>query len=587
MEVRLKTQPKRTLTLRCTGMFALLAAFAVASVPDFMGCMHEAARQAESSQYTQDDDSAGADARDLPQLSGEGPGRDSAAPGPDLVDEDEQPNVSTPTTPSDPSDDPSGPGGPSDPSEPSNPSDPPDTGYVPDPPEQETPAWTNGGFDIEVSGALYAARWDPYTKDRYVVVQRGANPTVTVTRRSDMRDADGKLGTPGNTRIHVGPLTIGDDQMWTPDAAAYAAQGSFVYSGPFQTGPVNGPKPVQIWNQHAGINFNSSAWLAYGSNALEIWFIPADMEPGDVMPPDYANGRIPSGTLVFAPEGIWPALYRDAADETRLHNAVAKFSSQGVAGGGGPFDCRGDGDYYLGLSECAAKNALLGWHLNSEPHLDAACDQLLALLSVRFFGHEVAAWYRPRCVPSADLLTTYGREQQAVFFNAMIAACALGPNMADALTPEELHAVNAHLYRYAVHDVYASLDETQYYTADGGINLHFHPICVTAGWNWEIPELIDVADSLSNPTHTECSYFISGGVGRYALRYCEKHDAGDTSYEDVGNSESVCYWYRFGEFFGQPTNLPAVDAYVCDQFGGDSYSSVRDALGALMDSWNP
>jgi hypothetical protein len=76
-------------------------------------------------------------------------------------------------------------------------------------------------------------------------------------------------------------------------------------------------------------------------------------------------------------------------------------------------------------------------------------------------------------------------------------------------------------------------------------------------------------------------------VGRYALRYCEKHDAGDTSYEDVGNSESVCYWYRFGEFFGQPTNLPAVDAYVCDQFGGDSYSSVRDALGALMDSWNP
>ena len=113
--------------------------------------------------------------------------------------------------------------------------------------------------------------------------------------------------------------------MWTPDAAAYAAQGSFVYSGPFQTGPVNGPKPVQIWNQHAGINFNSSAWLAYGSNALEIWFIPADMEPGDVMPPDYANGRIPSGTLVFAPEGIWPALYRDAADETRLHNAVLKY----------------------------------------------------------------------------------------------------------------------------------------------------------------------------------------------------------------------------------------------------------------------
>ena len=107
--------------------------------------------------------------------------------------------------------------------------------------------------------------------------------------------------------------------------------------------------------------------------------------------------------------------------------------------------------HYLGLRRMdAAKTALTGWHLNSEPHLDAACDQLLALLSVRFFGHEVAAWYRPRCVPSADLLTTYGREQQAVFFNAMIAACALGPNMADALTPEELHAVNAHLYRYAV-----------------------------------------------------------------------------------------------------------------------------------------
>jgi hypothetical protein len=387
--------------------------------------------------------------------------------------------------------------------------------------------------------------------------------------------------------VHVGPLTIGNQQMWTPDWDAYSAMGSFVYSTPFHTGAITAPTPVQVWNQHVGITFNGSAWLAYGSNALEIWFIPSGFTPGDVMPPDYSNGRIAAGTLVTAPAGLWPALWRDAADENRLHAAVAKFSSQGVQGGSGPFDIRGDGDYYNTLSEWTAKNALLGWHLNSTPHLNAACDQLLALLSVRFYGHEVSAWYRPRCVPSADLLTTYGREQQNVFFNAMIAACALGPNMANALTPDELDSVNAHLYRYAIHDVYASLTESQYYTADGGINLHYHPICVTAGWNWNLPAAVNVADTLSNPTHTECSYFISGGVGHYALRYCQNHDPSDTSYEGVGNSQSVRFWYRFGEFFGQPTELDAVDAYVCDQYGGHSSSSIQDALGALMDSWNP
>jgi|GEM_PF-1740189 len=455
------------------------------------------------------------------------------------------------------------------------------------PPGGGTTSWTNGGFDIQISGALFSAKWTPYTKDRYVVVAPGANPTVTVIRRSDMRDADGQLRAAGNTRVHVGPLTIGNEQMWTPDWSGYSAQGSFVYSSPFHTGSITAPTPVQIWNQHVGVPFNGSAWLAYGSNALEIWFIPSGMAVGDVPPPDYSNGRIPAGTLVTAPEGTWPALWRNSADRTRLQNAISKFSSQGVAGGSGPFDIRGDGDYYDTLSNWAAKNALLGWRLNSAPHLNAARQQLLALLSVRFYGHEVAAWYRPRCVPSADLLSGYGREQQNVFFNAMIAACALGPNMANALTDEELDAVNAHLYRYAMHDVYASLTNNQYYTADGGINLHYHPIVVTAGWNWNLAEAVNVADTLSNPTHTECSYFISGGVGRYALRYCQLGDAGDTSYENVGNSQSVRFWYRFGEFFNRPTEIPAVDEYVCDQWSGDVFGSISDALGALMDSWNP
>jgi hypothetical protein len=128
---------------------------------------------------------------------------------------------------------------------------------------------------------------------------------------------------------------------------------------------------------------------------------------------------------------------------------------------------------------------------------------------------------------------------------------------------------------------------SQYYTADGGINLHYHPICVTAGWNWDIPEAVSFADTLSNPTHTECSYFISGGVGRYALRYCQTGDPGDTSYESVGNSQSVRFWHRFAEFFNEDTGIPAADEYVRDQYGGDTYSSIQDALGALMDSWNP
>jgi hypothetical protein len=574
----LNTQRKRTLTVRCTGMCVLLAAVSISSMPDFLGCMNEAARQAEINQNTAGTDSAADDNTTPPQLSDPNSGADSAADSPSVPDGTAtQDSTSTPDSPA------VADGG----SPPADSSTPSDQSDQPNQTAPETPTWTNGGFDIDVSGAVCAAKWDPYTKDRYVVVDPGANPTVTVTRRSDMRDADGQLRAAGNTRVHIGPLTIGNDQIWTPDADAFSADGGFVYSAPFETGPITDPTPVQIWNQHAGILFNGSAWLAYGSNALEIWFIPSDMTPGDIMPPDYSNGRIPAGTLVTAPEGLWPPLYRDAADEARLHAAVAKFHNQGVQGGSGPFDIRGDGDYYNSLSEWAAQNALLGWDLNSAPHLNAACEQLLALLSVRFFGHEVAAWYRPRCVPSADLLTTYGREQQTVFFNAMIAACALGPNMANALTPQELDAVNAHLYRYAVHDVYASLTEDQYYTADGGINLHYLPISVTAGWNWDLPDLVNVGDTLSNPTHTACSYFISGGVGRYALRYCQKHDASDTSYEDVGNSQSVRFWYRFGEFFGQPTNLDAVDAYVQDQFGGDSYSSIQDALGALMDNWTP
>jgi hypothetical protein len=567
----LRTQPKRILTLKCTGI-SLLMAFAVSSTPDFLGCMNEAARQTEINQNIGSNDGTGSDGGQTPQLSGdpsqpgdEDPGADSGADSPSVPDQnDPAAGNDTPTSP-----------------DPSDPTDPPA------PAVQEPPAWTNGGFDIQVSGALYAAKWDPYTQDRYVVVEPGANPTVTVTRRSDMRDANGQVRASGNTRVHVGPLTIGNSQIWTPDADAFEAQGGFVYSAPFQTDAVTTPMPVQIWNQHAGITFNSSAWLAYGSNALEIWFIPSDMDPGDVMPPDYGNGRIAAGTLVAAPEGLWPPLYRDAADEARLHAAVAKFSSQGVSGSSGPFDGHGDGDYYNTLSEWASHNALLGWHLNSEQHLNVACNQLLALLSVRFYGHEVAAWYRPRCVPSADLLSGYGREQQNVFFNAMIAACALGPNMANALTAAELDSVNAHLYRYAIHDVYASLVEDQYYTADGGINLHYLPICVTAGWNWNMPAAINVADTLANPTHTECSYFMSGGVGEYALRYCQNHDPGNKDYEEVGNLQSVCFWYRFSEFFDQPTNLEAVDAYVRDQYGSDSYSSIRDGLGALMDDWNP
>ncbi|HOO17314.1 MAG TPA: hypothetical protein PK920_05780 [Phycisphaerae bacterium] len=444
-------------------------------------------------------------------------------------------------------------------------------------------SWTNRGFDVEVTGTFGVHRWDAYTNDRYVSVPRGATPTITVTRNADLRRADHSPSPDDTTRVHIGLLTIGRQQFWTPDWDMYEPAG-FVYEWPFPVGPVTEPTPVQIWNQHPGCYFESSDWLAYGSNAMEIWLLPHDLDPGNLPPVDYANGRLPAGQLVSAPPGVWPALYRDAADEMRLHAAAADLGAT-LYGDGGPYDDSSYGSYWPDVAEWAARNALIGWHRNSSAHLYVARQQLLAVLSVRTFTNECAFWSRARCVPNADFMTSYGRELSNMFFEAMVAACVLGPNMTDTLNVDELEAVNAHLYRFAVHDIFASLTSEQYYSANGGINLHYHPICVVAGWNWNIPEAVSIADYLPEPTHTECSYFIDEhGIGQYALRYCQLHSPEDKDYEHGGNSQSVCFWVRFSEFFKQSIDVYAAERYVIDQFSGLSID-CWDALDVLMDGW--
>jgi hypothetical protein len=67
MEISLVTHPKRVLYLKSSGLCTLVLAFAVSGVPDFMGCMHEAARQAEVDHGMGDDESTGEDSGQPPQ----------------------------------------------------------------------------------------------------------------------------------------------------------------------------------------------------------------------------------------------------------------------------------------------------------------------------------------------------------------------------------------------------------------------------------------------------------------------------------------------------------------------------------------
>ena len=76
MEVSLKTQPQKILTLKCTGMCTLLLVFAVSGAPAFFGCMHEAARQAELNQETGGEDALATDFGQSAELAGYG-GSDS------------------------------------------------------------------------------------------------------------------------------------------------------------------------------------------------------------------------------------------------------------------------------------------------------------------------------------------------------------------------------------------------------------------------------------------------------------------------------------------------------------------------------
>ena len=66
----------------------------------------------------------------------------------------------------------------------------------------------------------------------------------------------------------------------------------------------------------------------------------------------------------------------------------------------------------------------------------------------------------------------------------------------------------------------------------------------------------------------------------------DSHPSNKSSEHD-GNSQSVRYWYRFAEFSNRLIGINPVERYVIDNYAGDIYSSIQDALGALMDSWNP
>lgn len=474
--------------------------------------------------------------------------------------------------------------------------------------------WTHDGFDVNVSGAVGVHPWDPHSKERYVVVARGATATIGVVRNANLQNVRGELSQAGVTRVHMGLLHVGDKQMWAPGFAdSYEAGDSFVYGKRFSTGPVDQPFPVQIWNDHPGVTFSTTSWTLWGSNAIQLWIIPHDLSPGNCPPATLDNGNVLAGELKDAPPGVWPALYRDAQDLTRLRAAIAKLPVR-LYGHLDEYDVRGGNGYWGDLAHNAAVNALLGWYHSRQEYLDEAKAQLLPLFSVPVFGNEIAGWSRARSNPSADVQNTYGDSQAgriATFFNAFIATCVLGPNMANVLDATELEAINAHLYNFAINNVYGSFTEANYYRADGGINLHFHPISVVGGWNWNHAAAQQASAGVSYLTQNECTFYFRDGTEVfptgdgyepctdtvcYGTRACESqyHYPG---YLDVGNSQAARFFVRFSDYFGKDVRafgknsgkygISAMYQYVVDTYSGQTEATPGSPMMVLMDGWVP
>jgi hypothetical protein len=410
------------------------------------------------------------------------------------------------------------------------------------------------------------------------------------------------LNSTGVTRAHIGNLTINGNQMYSPATTSYSAQGSFVYSAPFQVTNITQAVPVQIWNNHDAVEWGTSGHMQYTSNGIQVWFIPNTLTPGNLPPVCMSNGRLAAGQMASAPAGQWPALYRDNTDRQRLESAIAYFvPSSSISLPTGPYDGRGGNDYYRRLSAACVMNALYGWKNASPTHLNTAKQQLLALFSIQIYGYELASSVcRAECEPTTDLCSTYGREAIRSWGQALAAACALGPNMANVLSQAELDAVSAHLYSFGINTVYNALTENQYYTADGGINMMWDLIAVTAGWNWNVAAASNINYTLVNPTHNECTYYIDGaGLGQYSIRYCQDH-VDNKAYEGVGNSQCTGWFARYADIFkqwdffanvgyidtGRRIGLPALLKYARDHYEGQPVDMYGDeVLSLLLRNW--
>lgn len=466
-------------------------------------------------------------------------------------------------------------------------------------------SWTQGGFDLSVDGGSSGGTWTPYTRQRYILVPSGGEVTVTVARNGNMRDCNGDPQAGGKTRYHIGLLRVAGGQWYTPEitVGTYYSDDCHEYAAPFKVSDITGPVPVQIWNNHPPAVYGTTGKTYYLSNGVQVWLIPDNLVPGNVPPANLTNGHVTAGQLINAPAGKWPALYRDDTDRQRLLNAVGTLFTAGAVQGSGPYDIRGGGNYWGGLSRNCLYNALYGWKTGSATHLAEARKQLLGLFSVYVYNLEQGTWNRSNSSPSTDQVSLYGRELIGSWSYTMAAACVLGPNMAAALTAPELEAVNAHLYSFSIHTLYNALvNGAQYYTADGGINMFWDMIAVAAGWNWNVAGAAAVHTYLTSPSHNECTYFIDGsGAGQYAIRYCQQWDPSNKAYEGVGNANCTAWYSFWAQVFRQwthfedvgyidvakKTGLPALLKYARDHYEGkaNNFGYRAEPMSALFTDW--
>jgi hypothetical protein len=442
-------------------------------------------------------------------------------------------------------------------------------------------SWVDGVFAFQFTGAVRAEKFHPGTLDRYVVARAGQKIQLAIERTATLSGCVPPGGTrglsPASGEIwsNLGALTVSDHQIYDPAQGRYLPSGQLVLNTiEFQMPAV--PTPLLIWLKFSSNRcISSGGWSVATSNGVVVWLYPEETRVPQIAPPVVSGSPLNADDLNQSlPIGRFPKVFLGETDELRLRNSIGLLNNPHLVRGASTLtdlaNSRGN-QIYISTSNNALTNAALGWANRSSAHLEAARLQLKTLFSRTLLGSEVSTAFRTHVSPTTDLLGTYGSYFGETFFKAYLTTCILGPEMANVLTANELREISANLYQFAVHHVYASLqDSAQYYTADGGHNLHFRPIIEAASWIWGKPEFIHHLNSLSRVLHTDCSYYLDDfGIGKYALRYCVLADRLQVNYEDE-NRLTNFLWMRTSGFLGVNFAHPIIQSYMNDRFGGVS-----------------